>query len=93
MRNAARVANQDMMLEYVARNNDALETLINEHKVDVREFPTDVIEKLRELSEQVVADVVGSDPFAREIYDSYQSFLAKSKAWYNLSERAYLNMR
>ena len=93
VQNAARVANQNMMLEYVARNNDALETLINEHKVDVREFPADVIEKLRELSQQVVAEVVGSDPFAREIYDSYQGFLVKSKAWYNLSERAYLNMR
>ena len=93
VRNAARVANQNMMLEYVARNNDALVALVNEHKVDVREYPKDVIEKLRELSAQVVADVVGSDPFAQEIYDSYQGFLAKSKAWYNLSERAYLNLR
>ena len=91
--NAARVANQDMMLEYVARNNDALEVLVNEHNVDVREFPSDVIEKLRALADQVVAEVVGDDPFAKEIYDSYQSFLAKSKAWQNLSERAYLNMR
>ena len=90
---AARVANQDMMLEYVARNNDALETLVNEHKVDVRTFPTDVIEKLRALSEQVVAEVVGEDSFAKQIYDSYQRFLGKSKAWYNLSERAYLNLR
>jgi len=90
---AARAANQNMMLEYVARNNDALVSLVEEHKVDVREFPHDVVEKLRALSEQVVADVVGSDPFAQEIYDSYQSFLAKSKAWYNLSERAYLNLR
>ena len=90
---AARVANQDMMLEYVARNNDALEALVHEHKVDVRQLPGDVIEKLRELSEQVVAQVVGDDPFARKIYDSYQRFLSKSKAWYNLSERAYLNLR
>ena len=93
VKNAARVANQDMMLEYVARNNDALEVLVNEHKVDVREYPRDVIEKLRELSNQVVAEVVGNDPFAREIYESYQAFLAKSKAWYDLSERAYLNIR
>ncbi len=90
---AARVANQDMMLEYVARNNDALEILVNEHGVDVRTFPSDVIQKLRYLSQQVVEQVVGKDPFAQEIYDSYQRFLSKSKAWYNLSERAYLNLR
>jgi len=93
VRNAARVANQDMMLEYLARNNDALEVLVNEHGVDVRQFPMEVIEKLRTLAKQVVAEVVGEDPFSREIYESYQRFLAKSKAWYNVSERAYLNMR
>ncbi len=93
VRNASRVANQNMMLEYVARNNDALVSLVEEHNVDVRQFPADVIDKLRELSDQVVADVVGNDPAAREIYQSYQEFLAKSKAWYNLSERAYLNLR
>lgn len=93
VRNAARVANQDMMLEYVARNNDALEALVNEHGVDVRQFPNDVIEKLRSLSEKVVAQVTGDDPFAEEIYGSYQRFLSKSKAWYNLSERAFLNLR
>lgn len=91
--NAARVANQDMMLEYVARNNDALVTLVNEHSVEVRTFPADVIDRLRSLSERVVSDVVGDDPLALEIYESYQTFLSKSKQWQNLSERAFLNMR
>ena len=53
VRNAARVANQDMMLEYVARNNDALDALVNEHAVEIRSFPDDVITKLRSLSERV----------------------------------------
>lgn len=91
--NAARVANQDMMLEYVARNNDALVSLVEEHAVEVRTFPSDVIDRLRSLSERVVSDVVGDDPLALEIYESYQSFLVKSKQWQNLSERAFLNMR
>ena len=93
VRNAARVANQDMMLEYVARNNDALDALVNEHAVEVRSFPDDVITKLRSLSERVVADVIGDDPLALEIFESYQTFLTKSKKWYDLSERAFLNMR
>src|SRR5690606_15919820 len=37
--NAARVANHNMQLEYVARDNAALETLLNEHKVDLRRLP------------------------------------------------------
>ncbi len=82
-----------MMLEYVAKNNDALDVLINRHGVEVRSFPDDVIEKLRELSAQVVAEVAGNDAFSQEIYDSYLNFSNKSKAWYQLSEQAYLNLR
>jgi TRAP-type mannitol/chloroaromatic compound transport system substrate-binding protein len=90
---ASRVANQNMMQEFTTRNHDALEMLINEHKVEMREFPSEVLEKFRQLSQQVVAEVVGDDPFAQEIYDSYQQFLSKSKAWFDVSERAYLNIR
>ncbi len=90
---ASRVANQNMMQEFTTRNHDALEMLINEHKVEMREFPPEVLERFRQLSEQVVAEVVGDDPFAQEIYDSYQQFLSKSKAWFDVSERAYLNIR
>ena len=34
------------LLEYIARNNDALETLVNEHHVELsRKLPDDVITK------------------------------------------------
>ena len=42
--NACRVANHDMLAEYNARNNDALETLLNEHKVELRRYPQDVLD-------------------------------------------------
>jgi TRAP-type mannitol/chloroaromatic compound transport system substrate-binding protein len=90
---ASRVANQNMMQEFTTRNHDALEMLINEHSVEMREFPQEVLDKFRQLSQQVVEELVGDDPFAREIYDSYQKFLSKSKAWFDVSERAYLNIR
>ncbi len=93
VQNAARVANQNMMQEFTTKNHDALEILINQHQVEMRQFPQQVLDKFRTLSQQVVADVVGKDPFAREVYQSYQQFLAKSKAWYDISERAYLNVR
>ena len=90
---ACRVANQDMALEYIARNNDALETLVNEHNVDVRKLPDDVISKLAALSREVTAELGYTDPLARKIYDSYSDFFAKSRAWLDISERAYLNLR
>lgn len=91
--NAARVANQDMLTEYTARNNDALKTLLNKHHVDLRRFPDDVLQQLRELSATVVAEQGQKTPLARRIYASYMAFRGKVIKWHDISERAYLNAR
>ena len=93
VRNAARVANQDMLSEYVARNNQALQALKNEHGVDVRRLPDEVLARLRELSDQVVAELVEKDPNARKVFESFSSFRDQVVEWDDISERAYLNAR
>ena len=45
--NAIKVANQDMLADFTARNNQALQTLVKDHKVDLRAFPDDVLKKLK----------------------------------------------
>lgn len=91
--NACRVANQDMLAEYIARNNDALETLVNTHDVDVRKLPDEVIKRLAEISADVISELAYKDPLARKISDSYSEFYKKSREWLDISERAYLNLR
>lgn len=91
--NACRIANQDMLAEYTARNNTALKTLVEEHKVDLRRFPDEVIAKLRALSDEVVAEVAESDPVSKKVYESFKAFRDQVKDWHDVSERAYLNAR
>ena len=91
--NACRVANQDMLADFTARNNQALQTLINEHHVELRRFPDAVLAKLRTLSEEVVAEVAAKDPLSRKVYDSFRTFREQAIAWHDISERAYLNAR
>ncbi len=91
--NACRVANQDMLAVYTTRNNQALETLVHEHKVDVRPFPTEVLDTLRKLSDEVVAEVADKDPMSKKVFDSFRAFRDQSVGWSNLAERAYLNAR
>ncbi|MDH3934276.1 MAG: TRAP transporter substrate-binding protein, partial [Gammaproteobacteria bacterium] len=43
---ACKAVNLDMLSEFTARNNQALQTLVNEHKVELREFPKPVLDKL-----------------------------------------------
>lgn len=93
VKNAARVANQDMLAEYTARNNEALQTLKTEHHVDVRKLPDDVLARLRALSDEVVAEVAAKDDLSQRIYASFTQFRDQTIDWSNISARAYLNAR
>jgi TRAP-type mannitol/chloroaromatic compound transport system substrate-binding protein len=91
--NACRVANQDMLADFTAQNNKALQTLVKEHKVDLRRLPDEVLTKLKELSDQVVAEVAEKDPLSKKVYESFAQFREQAIAWHDISERAYLNAR
>jgi len=91
--NACSVVNQDMLLEYTARNNAALDTLLNKHKVDMRKLPDDVLNKLRALSEDVVLELASKDKRAKKIYNSYDKFRKQVVEWHKISEQAYYNVR
>ncbi|RMG29111.1 MAG: TRAP transporter substrate-binding protein [Gammaproteobacteria bacterium] len=90
---ACRVANEEILDEYTAQNNAALRTLVEKHKVDVRPLPQDVLAKLKALSEEVVAEIAEKDPFARKVYTSYKRFYDETRAWTEISEKAYLVAR
>ncbi len=91
--NACKVVNQDMVAEYAARNNAALHELVTRHKVQVRRFPDDVLKKLRELSDQVVAELARKDQDAKRIFESFRRFREQAMAWSELSDLAYLQAR
>lgn len=93
VRNACRVANQDMLADFTAKNNQALQDLVEKHKVELREFPPEVLQKIKELSDQVVAEVAEKDPASKEVYESFKKFRDQAIAWHNISERSYLNAR
>ncbi|MBU0501320.1 MAG: TRAP transporter substrate-binding protein [Gammaproteobacteria bacterium] len=91
--NACKVANQDLLAEYTARNPAALETLLTRHKVDMRVYPNDVLQALRKISLEVVEELANKDKFTRKVYASYSRFYQEALRWSDISERAYLNAR
>lgn len=86
---AARAMNQDMLDEYTARNNQALQQLIDEYNVTLLKLPDDVIEALREASESYLNNLAKSDPFNKKVYDSWKDFADKAKQYNKISEGAY----
>lgn len=93
VKQACRVANQDMLAEYTARNNTALDSLVNKHNVQLKKLPDDVLKKLKTLSDEVVADVASKDAMSKKVFDSFVSFRDQAMKWHDISERAYLNAR
>ena len=89
---AAKIANMDMLCEFISRNNDALEILKKKHKVDIRQYPDEVLEELYNISKIVVKELSLKDDFAMQVYESYSSFQKKTTNWNEISIKPYLNI-
>lgn len=89
---ACHAANQEMYADFTAKNNQALKVLVEEHQVKLRRLPDDVLEKLREIADQVVEESIGDDPLARQILESYQSFKTQVREWHKISEFAFMEI-
>jgi TRAP-type mannitol/chloroaromatic compound transport system substrate-binding protein len=93
VRHAARAANQDMLDEYTARNNAALQKLIHEHGVELRRLPDDVLLALWRGTQRAMEKLVASDPMAAKVYESYREFYKGVRNYHHISEQAYINVR
>lgn len=93
IREAARASNLAMYTEFAFRNAQALETLVDEHGVELREFPEDVIQALYESSQQVIQNQVENDEDSRRVYESYSAFQKVIRPFSDIGEYAYLKGR
>ena len=89
----ARAVNQDMLDEYTARNNRAMNELVNKHGVQIKRLPKDVLDNLKRISEQMYAEQSAKDPFFAKVYADYQAFRDQAKNYHAISEEAYYQSR
>jgi len=90
---ACMAANQNMLSDFTAKNRNALDTLINEHHVQLKEFPTEVLEELKIHAQAVFEELGQTSEMAQKIYQSYKSFAEQTKSWLEISEYAYYKAR
>jgi TRAP-type mannitol/chloroaromatic compound transport system substrate-binding protein len=79
--------------EFNARNIAALETLIEQHGVQVQKFDDAILQALGKVSGEVLAESKGHDQITRRVYESFIKFRRSAVRWGELSERGYLNAR
>lgn len=92
---AACAAENDIMLaEFNGRSPAALATLVNEHKVQLMQFPKDVLIAFGNASGEVMQDVLDKgDELTKRIAKSYFKFLKDAKAYTKVTEAAYTAAR
>ena len=83
--------NNWMLSEIEAQNNLFMDKLVNEEKVEVRYFPDEVLEKLKEYTNEILTEITASDPFAKKVYASYTDFRNRAKAWAAVTEKIFYN--
>jgi TRAP-type mannitol/chloroaromatic compound transport system substrate-binding protein len=59
--------------------------------VEIKTFPTEVIDSMRKVNDELLEKYSKEDPLAKKILDSQASYLEKVRKWTDISDKAYLN--
>ena len=90
---ASKAVNQDMLDEYLAKNNQALTELVEVHGVELRKLPDDVITEFRKISDRILNDLAEEDETIAKVYSSYAKFKNDVSAYHEISEDAFIEAR
>jgi TRAP-type mannitol/chloroaromatic compound transport system substrate-binding protein len=90
---AARAINQDMLDEYTTRDASALVELQLHHRVDVRPFPPEVLQQLKQYTQEILQETAAKDAQFAKVYQSYKTYLEASRAMHALTEEHYYKAR
>ncbi len=88
---AAARSNIWMLSQFVAKNNEYLQKIENESKVEFKVFPDDVLQSLKVFTKDAINDIIGSDPTSKMVYEDQLKFRTGVSKWSNLSEKMYFD--
>lgn len=91
LKNAARLAGNDMSTHMFAVNAENLDTLAKQFPdVKFRVFPPEVMAALKESNRLLMEQEIARSPMAKKIIESRREFLRKARAWSTTGTQAYL---
>jgi TRAP-type mannitol/chloroaromatic compound transport system substrate-binding protein len=90
---ACQAANMDMFADFEARNGEALKTLVNEHGVELRAFPDEVLAELKRASVEVIEEQAASDPVSGKVWASYKAYMENARASTAVGSQYFVNHR
>ena len=90
---ASKAVNMEVLSHFQAANDGAYQSLINDHGVQMRQLPDDVMNTLGQRAGEVVAEVASKDPISQELFSHIVKFRSSILRWTGVSEKEYLRAR
>jgi TRAP-type mannitol/chloroaromatic compound transport system substrate-binding protein len=70
-------------------NAEAMADLVTNEGVTAQPLPDSVVKRLREVTDDVLAEAAASDPATKKVHESYMAFMQQYRDWASLSEAVY----
>lgn len=72
--NLTEALNQRVMMAFMHNNGQSLKVLQEQHKVEIRAFPAEVMQVFKENTAKYLQELAGKSEMAKRIIDSYQAY-------------------
>ena len=90
---AAQAVNTDMLAEFTFHNAQALRTLQEEHGVELRSFPDEVMAQLERITWEYLDEQAQDDALFARVLTSYRDYYAAVTPYSRITERRLMNVR
>ncbi|AXN31594.1 ABC transporter substrate-binding protein [Vibrio coralliilyticus] len=89
---AFRVAAFDMYTQALDANANSWASMSAEYpNIKVRDFPPEVLSAMQTATQELLEELANKDELAKQIIESQRQYLAKVRAWTEISAKAYLD--
>ncbi|WP_372982741.1 TRAP transporter substrate-binding protein [Marinobacter sediminum] len=92
LRVSMRLASYEMLVQSQHENAKAWASIQEEYpNVQIKKFPDEVFQAMKKANDKLLKEAAEGDELAAKIVKSQQEYLEQSRAYTDISERAYLN--
>jgi TRAP-type mannitol/chloroaromatic compound transport system substrate-binding protein len=90
---AAAAINNRILCHNCYLNSASLSKLVHEHNVQLKEYPGNVLQKFRQISDKILQGQASKDNQTKEVLNSIWQFQKEATGWSEVSLQSFLNAR
>lgn len=93
IQNAILAESDFVTAEFNAQNARALDTLINDHGVQLRKFSDEILAEIGRIAAEVLAETAAENELTGRVYESFLAARSSTSRWGEIGEQAFREAR